>query len=446
MKVSKKCKREEKLMGIMWDLIEHVQLPKVVKVRQNFDETRLENVELAVREQFLKSEISSKIKPGMSIALAVGSRGVALIADITKAVASEVRKLGAEPFIVPAMGSHGGATTEGQKEVLEQLGVTEKYVGCKIRSSMEVYDIGSFKIDETSDEVHVYFDKNAMDSDGVIPIVRVKPHTCFRAPIESGLCKMLTIGLGKQKGANACHQRTFKYMYEMITKSARIKIETGKILFGVASVENAYDKVYTIQVVQAEHFLEADKELLELARSKMPKILFNPIDVLVLRRSGKDVSGDGYDPNVVGKPCSQFVPNNDPYVNVAGILDLTDATHGNSSGIGTVEVITKRLYDKIDFRAMYANAITTTGLDIAKVPMVMENDKEAIMTLVGAANASSFEETRMVIITDSLHVSEFYISESMIPDAKKDSRIEILSEPFEIPFDKKGTLLLSLQQ
>lgn len=254
MKVSKKCKREEKLMGIMWDLIEHVQLPKVVKVRQNFDETRLENVELAVREQFLKSEISSKIKPGMSIALAVGSRGVALIADITKAVASEVRKLGAEPFIVPAMGSHGGATAEGQKEVLEQLGVTEKYVGCKIRSSMEVYDIGSFKIDETSDEVHVYFDKNAMDSDGVIPIVRVKPHTCFRAPIESGLCKMLTIGLGKQKGANACHQRTFKYMYEMITKSARIKIETGKILFGVASVENAYDKVYTIQVVQAEHF------------------------------------------------------------------------------------------------------------------------------------------------------------------------------------------------
>ena len=262
MKVSKKCKREEKLMGIMWDLIEHVQLPKVVKVRQNFDETRLENVELAVREQFLKSEISSKIKPGMSIALAVGSRGVALIADITKAVASEVRKLGAEPFIVPAMGSHGGATAEGQKEVLEQLGVTEKYVGCKIRSSMEVYDIGSFKIDETGDEVHVYFDKNAMDSDGVIPIVRVKPHTCFRAPIESGLCKMLTIGLGKQKGANACHQRTFKYMYEMITKSARMKIETGKILFGVASVENAYDKVYTIQVVQAEHFLEADKELL----------------------------------------------------------------------------------------------------------------------------------------------------------------------------------------
>ena len=155
MKVSKKCKREEKLMGIMWDLIEHVQLPKVVKVRQNFDETRLENVELAVREQFLKSEISSKIKPGMSIALAVGSRGVALIADITKAVASEVRKLGAEPFIVPAMGSHGGATAEGQKEVLEQLGVTEKYVGCKIRSSMEVYDIGSFKIDETRDRKSV---------------------------------------------------------------------------------------------------------------------------------------------------------------------------------------------------------------------------------------------------------------------------------------------------
>ena len=294
--------------------------------------------------------------------------------------------------------------------------------------------------------MNVYFDKNAMDSDGVIPIARVKPHTCFRAPIESGLCKMLTIGLGKQKGANACHQRTFKYMYEMITKAAQIKLGTGKILFGIAVVENAYDKVHTIRAVPSEQFFEADRELLMLARSKMAKVLFNPIDVLVLRRSGKDVSGDGYDPNVVGKPCSKFVEDDNPFVNVAGILDLTDGTHGNSSGIGTVEVITKRLYDKIDFRAMYANAITTTGLGIAKVPMVMENDKEAIMTLVSAGNAPSDVKTRMVIITDSLHVSEFYISEAMLPDAKKDGRIEVLSEPFELEFDEKGVLLLPLQE
>lgn len=432
-------------MGIMWDLIEHVQLPKMVKIRQHFNEEKLESIDQAIAAEFSKEEIAGKISPGSSIALAVGSRGIADIAEITGAVVREVKKLGAEPFVVPAMGSHGGATDEGQKEVLEHLGVTEEYIGCPIRSSMEVYDIGTFEIEDTGDPVHVYFDKNAMDADGVIPIARVKPHTCFRAPVESGLCKMLTIGLGKQKGANACHQRTFKYMYEMITRAAQMKLNTGKILCGVAIVENAYDQVYKIEAVAPERFIEADERLLKIARANMAKVLFNPLDAVVLRRSGKDVSGDGYDPNVVGKPCSEFVPNNDPFVNKMAILDLTDGTNGNSSGIGTVEVITKRLYDKIDFRAMYANAITTTGLCIAKVPMTMDTDQEAIMALVGAANAPSDVETRMAIITDTLHVSEFYISEALIPDARKDERIEILTEPFELEFDEEGTLLLPLQ-
>lgn len=431
-------------MGIMWDLIENVKLPKMVKVRQNFDPAHLEDLESAIREEFQKPEISSRIRPGSRIALAVGSRGVARIAEITRLTVAELRKRGAEPFVVPAMGSHGGARAEGQREVLAGLGVTEEYIQCKICSSMEVYEIGSFRIDETQDEVKVFFDRYAMDADGVIPIVRVKPHTCFRAPVESGLCKMLTIGLGKQKGANACHQRTFKYMYEMITKGARMKLDTGKILFGIASVENAYDEVYTIQAVPPERFLEADEELLRLARSKMAKLLFSPIDALVIRRIGKDISGDGYDPNVFGKPCSEFVRNDDPYVNKAAVLDLTEATHGNASGVGTVEVITKKLYDKIDFRAMYANAITTTGLMIAKIPMVMENEREAIMTLVGAANASSDVKTRMIIAADSLHVSEIYISEAMLEEAGRHPQIEILSEPFELEFDANGDLTLPL--
>ena len=432
-------------MGIMWDLIEHVRLPKMVKIRQNFEPEYIENVEAAVAEQFQSSEIANTIQPGMHIALAVGSRGIARIADITRAVAQEVKARGAIPFVVPAMGSHGGATADGQVQVLADLGVTEASIGCEIHSSMEVYDIGTFQIGETGDDVHVYFDKKAMDSDGVIPIARVKPHTCFRAPIESGLCKMLTIGLGKQKGANACHQRTFRYMYEMITKAAVMKLATGKILFGVASVENAYDQVFAIRAVPAGKFLEADRELLVLARSKMAKVLFSPIDALVLRRSGKDISGDGYDPNVVGKPCSEFVPCDDPYVNKAAILDLTEATNGNASGVGTVEVITKRFLDKIDFRAVYANAITTTGLSIARIPMVMENDKEAIMTLVGACNASRDVEARMVIITDSLHVSEFYIAESMLAEARRNDHVEILSDPFELEFDEEGNLLLPIE-
>ncbi len=431
-------------MGIMWDLIENVKLPKMVKIRQNFDTTHLENLEKALEKEFQRPEISSRIFSGMKIALAVGSRGVAEIAEITRIAVSELRKRGAEPFVVPAMGSHGGARAEGQLEVLAGLGVTEEYIKCKICSSMDVYEIGTFRIDETQDEVKVYFDKYAMDADGVIPIVRIKPHTCFRAPVESGLCKMLTIGLGKQKGANACHQRTFKYMYEMITKGAQIKLDTGKILFGIASVENAYDEIYTIQAVPSEHFLEADKELLQLARSKMAKLLFDSVDALVIRRIGKDISGDGYDPNVLGKPCSEFVRNDDPYVNKAAVLDLTEATHGNASGVGTVEVITKKLYDKIDFRATYANAITTTGLGIAKVPMVMENEKEAIMTLTGAANASSDVQTRMIIVTDSLHVSEFYISEALLEEAGRHPQIEILSEPFELEFNEKGDLTLPL--
>lgn len=432
-------------MGMMWDLIEHVNLPRMVKIRQNFDQEHIEDVDPAVAAEFLKPGIENRIRPGANIAVAVGSRGIARIADITRAVVKEVRARGGIPFVVPAMGSHGGATAEGQIQVLADLGVTKEYIGCEIRSSMKVYDIGGFQIDKTGDEVRVYFDQYAMDSDGVIPIARVKPHTCFRAPIESGLCKMLTIGLGKQKGANACHQRTFRYMYEMITKAAKMKLDTGKILFGIAIVENAYDKVYTVKAVPPESFFEADRELLSLARTKMAKVLLSPIDALVLRRSGKDVSGDGYDPNVVGKPCSEFVPDDDPYVNKAAILDLTEATHGNASGIGTVEVITRRLLDKIDFRAVYANAITTTGLSIARIPMVMENDREAVMALVGACNAPRDVDARMVIITDSLHVSEFYISESMLEEAGKDDRIEILSEPFELEFDEEGTLCLPLQ-
>ena len=282
-------------MGVVSELVRNVPIPKIFKVSQKFEAPRLTDVEGELRVQLRHRSITGLIKPGMSIAIAVGSRGVNKVAEITRTVVEELKTLKAEPFIVPSMGSHGGATAEGQSEVLRHLGVTEESIGAPIRSSMEVNQIATL-----DNGLPVYVDRLACQADGIVVINRVKPHTAFRGPIESGLMKMLSIGLGKQKGAEACHQLGFKHMANFVPAMARVIMDKLPVLFGVATVENAFDQVMKIAAVPAQKIEHVEKELLKIAKANMPKLWFDQIDVLVIDEIGKNISGDGFDPNVVG--------------------------------------------------------------------------------------------------------------------------------------------------
>ena len=283
-------------MDIIKELLKDVPVPKMVKIRQSFNADEIVDVSGALATALADSGQLERIKPGMRIAIAAGSRGVAQLAALVRTTADEVKKRGGKPFVVPAMGSHGGATAEGQAEVLFHLGVSETTVGCPVVSSMEVVELSRLP-----NGMPVYMDKHAYESDGIIVINRIKPHTAFRGPNESGLVKMITIGLGKQKGAESCHAYGFKLMHSLIPAMAREALAHAPILFGIATVENAYDHVAKVVVAGAETLIETDRQLLIEAKAAMPRIEFSPIDVLIIDEIGKDISGDGMDPNITGR-------------------------------------------------------------------------------------------------------------------------------------------------
>ena len=283
-------------MGIVQDLLRDVGLPRVVPVRQHLPAPDLRDLRAAVREQLALPGVGDTVRPGMSIAVTAGSRGISRIDELTAAVVAELKERGAAPFVVPAMGSHGGATAEGQVEVLARLGVTESSAGCPIRSSMEVVEIGRLE-----NGLPVRVDRNAHEADGIVVVNRVKPHTSFRGASESGLVKMIAIGLGKQQGADACHALGFAHMAEHILAMAELALAKERILFGVGVVENACDRPMKVAGVPAREIVARDRELLALAKAHMPRIPFDPMDVLVVDRMGKEFSGTGMDPNITGR-------------------------------------------------------------------------------------------------------------------------------------------------
>ena len=422
-------------MGIVSDLVRHIPIPKMVKVKQRFDADQLDDVVGELRARLQAPEIREMIKPGMSIAIAVGSRGVNQIEAITRTTVEFLKELKAEPFIVPSMGSHGGATAEGQKEVLRHLGITEESVGAPIRSSMEVNKIG-----ELENGLPVYVDRYACEADGIVVINRIKPHTAFRGPIERGLMKMLSIGLGKQKGAEACHQLGFKHMAEHVPAMAKVIIDKLPVLFGVGTVENAFDRVAKIQVIPAQNIEEEEKKLLELAKANMPKLWFDQIDVLVIDEIGKNISGDGFDPNVVGRYPTPYAYGG-PDVTKIVILDLTEETEGNANGIGTADFTTKYCVAKVDYEKIYANGLTSTVVAPTKIPTTLDNDREAIQAAVKTSNILDFTKVRLVRIKNTLEVGQIEVSESMIPEVEKHPNLEILTEPYEWEFDSEGNLI-----
>lgn len=418
-------------MGVVNDLVKDMPLPRMARVRQHFDDTQIDDVEGAVVAA-VRSCVA--VRPGASVAVGVGSRGIADIDVVVRALIGELRRCGALPFVVPAMGSHGGATAEGQAAVLARLGITEERVGCPIRSSMTVAAIGA-----TDDGRPVQIDSLAAAADGIVVVNRIKPHTSFTGRYESGLMKMLAIGLAKQAGAEVCHQEGYSRMAENVEKYGAAILERANILFGLAVVENAYDRIAEIHVLAPAAIPLREPELLLGAKARMPGILLSGLDVLVVDRMGKDISGLGMDPHITGCFASSYA-SGPPRPDKLVVLDLTDSTHGNANGVGVADVTTARLRDKFDPEATYPNCITATLAPAVRLPMVMDNQRLAIQAGIKVAAGFDKKNIRLVRIRDTLHLGEMDISESLLEEARRHPRITVLGEPEELRFDNAGDL------
>ncbi|MFD0958124.1 lactate racemase domain-containing protein [Paenibacillus chungangensis] len=421
-------------MNILSKMLEPIPVPRMVRIRQKFDDMKLENPAQVLEEKLQAAPAMDGIRPGQRVAVAVGSRGIANIISLTKTLIDAIKERGAKPFIVPCMGSHGGATDEGQKEVLEHLGITEASVGAPIESSMEV-----IKLDQLENGLPVYVDRIASEADAIVVINRVKPHTAFRGTVESGIMKMIAIGLGKQKGAEACHQLGFAHMAENVPKMAKVMMGKLPILFGVALVENAYDETCRIEVLAADEVEAEEPALLVEAKARLPKLLFPQIDVLVIDYIGKNISGDGMDPNVTGRYPTPYA-HGGPEVGKMVVLDLTPETKGNANGVGTADFTTSRLVDKSDWPATYANGLTSTVCAPTKIATTLSSDRDAIKAAVKTCNILDYTTCRMVRIKDTLHLGEIEISETLLEEARRHPDIDILTEPYELTFDESGYL------
>ncbi len=421
-------------MDIITHLLADLALPKMVLVRQRFAAPEVDDVAAALREELRRPEITRRVKPGMRIAVGVGSRGVAEIALIVSVTIAELKRLGAEPFIVPAMGSHGGATAEGQKQVLATLGVTEATAGCPIVSSMDVVEVGVLE-----NGLPVLVDKQACQADGIIVINRVKAHNAFRGLNESGLVKMITIGLGKQKGADAAHVLGFGRMAEFNVAMAKVKLARLPFLFGVATVENAYDRVAKIAAIPADQIIEAEQKLLAEAKANMAKLLLQPLDILVVDQLGKEFSGGGMDPYITGRAPTPYLDPGPTATRVV-VLDVTDRSHGNCCGVGMADVTTRRLFNKMSFDYTYANVLTAAETASARIGLIMESDRLAIQAAMKTSNVSDLSQIRMTRIDNTLHVKEIYVSESMLDEARRHPDIEVLGDPQPWFFDAAGNL------
>ena len=387
--------------------VRNIKLPKMVKVTQEFDDDHLEDTAAAVRET--AAPFAAEMKTGSTAAVLVGSRGITDIDLIAKTVVEVLKEAGVKPFIIPAMGSHGGGTSEGQEEVLRGYGITEETMGVPINSSMETEIIG-----ETDDGMEVHFSKPALEADYVVPIGRVKPHTDFTGFVESGLCKMLAIGGGKHNGCSRIHREGFPALEHTIPDSAKIIIERVDIPFGLAVIENAFEKTHTVEAVRGRDFLTREPELLKLAKSLMPRIKFDDIDILIVEQIGKDISGTGMDTNIIARDSFGPLPGAVPRIQRIIIEDLTEGAHGNAIGFGMADFILRSALDKIDFNATYTNGIASGNTNGMKIPVIADTEEEAIRAALQTCIGIDINNPRIVKIKDTLHLSEIEVSENML--------------------------------
>ena len=424
--------------GTVSRLLKDVPLPKMFHAEQTFPDRHIdrEDIEKAVFDEINRSKMGERILPGKQIAITAGSRGIRNVDEITRSVVAYVRSRGAVPFIVPAMGSHGGATAEGQREMLAGYGITEEKMGCEIRSSMETVLLGYSELGKP-----VYMDKNAYESDGVILSCRLKPHNAFRGPVESGPCKMMTVGLGKQKGAEQVHSDGMDIIARNIPTMAKVTLSTGKILFAIPCLENAYDQTMMFEAIPAEKILEREPELLKIAFQNMPSILVGSGDVLIVDKIGKNFSGTGVDPNITGTFSTPYASGG-VQVQRTCFLRLSDESHGNSLGVGLASAITRHIFDIIDADAMYTNCMTSTVIKSAMVPCVLSTDKEAIQFCIRTCNRIDRDNPKVIRIKNSLHIGQVMLSGAYYEDvlAGKYQGLKALDAPQDMIFDQEDTL------
>lgn len=421
-------------MGILQELLKDIPVPKMAKVNVKFDDAKIDDLDFVLMEKLQREQVVKSIKPGMEIAVAVGSRGLDRIIELTAVTVKFLKDLGAKPFIVPSMGSHGGATAEGQRAVLEHLGITQEAVGAEIRSTMEVVEVGRL-----ANGLPVYVDKYALQADGIVVINRVKPHTAFRGPVESGIMKMISIGLGKQKGAEACHQMGFKHMAENVPAMAKVIMAKTPFLFGVATVENAFDKIAIVEVLTPDEVIAKEPDLQKAAKTLLPKLFFDQLDVLVIDEIGKNISGDGMDPNITGRYPTPYASGG-PDVNKMVVLDVTPQSEGNANGVGTADFTTQRLLDKMDREGTYANGLTSTVVAPTKIATTLPNDKMAFQAAVKTCNILNFNDVKLVRIKNTLVLSEIEVSEGLLEYVRSHPNMEQITDLNEISFDEKGNL------
>ncbi len=395
---------------------------QLIKVRQHFKNNSTDDLIGDISKELSKKR--SLIKPGSRIAIAVGSRGIKNLVVIVKEVILFVKDCGAFPFIVPAMGSHGDATSVGQEAILEGYGISEKTVGAPVISSMDVIELPAGDL-----PLKVFMDKNAGESDGIILINRIKPHTDYHGSYESGLVKMAVIGLGKEKQASAIHKYGVYGLTHIIPLVARQVLLSGKILAGIALVEDAYDNTMLLKCLAPSEFFEQEPLLLDIARQNMPSLPVNDIDVLVIDNMGKDISGIGMDPNIIGriKIHGQREPEK-PVIKAILVQQLTEASHGNAIGVGMADVITQKLYDQIDFSSTYTNAITSSFLERAKIPVVAASDREAFEIALRSCGYVEPGKEKIIRIKNTLHLDEIYVSQAVMDLLKGSSSIETVSD------------------
>ena len=413
-----------------------MSFPKMARFRQRFAAEALDDVVGTVAAQLRACDLAGHIQRGQRIAVTGGSRGIANISIITRTVVDAVRAAGGEPFVMPAMGSHGGATAAGQKEVLASYGLGEADMGCPVEATMDVVELG-----QLDDDTPILVNRLAHEADGIVVINRVKPHTSFRGSHESGVVKMLTIGLGCHRGAMMAHAQGAQGLARLIPALGEALLAKLNVVAGIALVETAYDETASVTALRPEEFLSGEPQLLAQACTNMPRILARNIDLLIVDEMGKDISGTGMDTNVIGRMMLPGVKEPDePGVSRIFVRRLSDKTHGNANGVGLSDVVTKQLFDSIDFEATYANAFTSTFLNRAYIPIIKAHDREAIAAMFEVLRIDDGATARVARIVNTLDVGHLELSEPLARTSDHPD-LERVGEFEEMSFDDGGALI-----
>jgi hypothetical protein len=412
--------------------------PQFFRVLQTFERPRVDDIPATVHAELSRLRLGEKVRPGQSVAITAGSRGIVNIRVILRAIVQHLQQLGAVPFLVPAMGSHGGGTAAGQLEVLASYGVTEAYCGCPIKASME-----TVVVCQTVEGFPVHFDRHAFGADHVIVCGRVKPHTDFTGDIQSGLMKMMLIGLGKHEGAKVYHRAIHDYNFPQIVRSVAGRVlRDCKILAGVAIIENGYDETALIAAVRPEELEAREKELLRRATELLPRLPFREVDLLILDEIGKNISGTGMDTNIVGRKFNDHsaVEGEWPKVRRIVVRSLTEETHGNAAGIGISEFCRTQVLRDMDQHKTWVNALTAGHVASVMVPLHYETDREILNAALPTIGLREAVDARILWIKNTLELTEVECSATYVEDARASADLEIISPLRPLQFDSAGNL------